>query len=181
MTTYVVFVRAVNVGGHNRLPMPAFREILGALGYIGVTTYLQSGNALFTAPRQDTAALEEEIEGALAAGLGLAVTVMVRTTAELAALVAANPLPAAAGEPARLHVAFLAGAADPDRISAGDLSRFAPDEVRPGERALYIWYRNGVGRSKLTTAVLEKRVGGPVTARNWKTVTALLGQARAGE
>ena len=180
MTTYAVFVRAVNVGGHNRLPMPVFREVLGGLGYADVTTYLQSGNALFTGRRQGPAKVEEEIEGALAARLGLAVTVMVRTAGELAGLVAANPLPAAVSEPARLHVAFLAGGADPGRIAAMDLSRFAPDEVRAGERALYLWYPNGAGRSKLTTAVLEQRVGGPVTARNWNTVTALLGQATTG-
>ena len=173
MTTYMLFVRGVNVGGRNRLPMPELREILGSLRHADVTTYLQSGNALFTSGRGDTAELEQEVEGALAARLGLGVTVMVRTAGELATLIAANPLPAAAREPSRLHLVFLAAGADPERVSTIDLSRFEPDQVRPGARVLYIWYRNGVGKSKLTTTFLEQRLGGPATARNWNTVTRL--------
>jgi uncharacterized protein (DUF1697 family) len=179
VTTHVVLVRGVNVGGRNPLPMATFRSLLTELGYGSVSTYLQSGNAVVSSG-DDAAEVERDIEEVLAARLGLDARVMVRTTDELAGLVAANPMPEAEQDPTRFYVVFLAADADPGRVGAIDVARYAPDELRPGEGALYVWYRGGFGTSKLAAA-LERHFPGATTSRNWRTVTALLAMAAGGQ
>ena len=171
MTRVAVLLRGVNVGSRNRVAMPAFAGVVARCGAGAVETYLQSGNAVaeWAGEPEDLAALVRE---RLAADLGLAVAVLARTGAELEAVMAASPF----GEPAEpklLHVAFLSAAPDADRLATVVGPSFAPDEVRPGDRVLYLRYTAGVQGSRLTLAALEKRLGVPGTARNWTTVTAL--------
>ncbi|MGH9158150.1 MAG: DUF1697 domain-containing protein [Acidimicrobiales bacterium] len=171
---YVALVRGVNVGGRNRLAMPQLRDVLVDLGYGDIETYLQSGNALFTAVRTDATALGHEIERHLVSRLGLAVKVLVRTHADLAAVVAGNPFPEAVAEPTKVHVAFLSAEPDPERLASLHLTTLVPDEFAAGPRSVYLRYPNGSGRSKLTGALLERRLGLTATARNWNTVVGLL-------
>ena len=89
---------------------------------------------------------------------------MARTAAELAAVVARCPWPEL--DPALLHVAFCAGTPD---LTGVDLDGYAPERVAVGERALYLFHAEGVQRSRLA----RLRVGTDLTARNWRTVTAL--------
>ena len=169
--------RGINVGGRKKLAMADVREVLEALGHGDVETYLQSGNALFTSAGKDTSALAREIEAAVQSQVGLEVRVLVRSHAELAEVVAANPFGEAEAEPSKLHVAFLSATPDPDRVATIDAARFHPDELRVGERAIYLWYPRGAGRSKLTNDLLERRLGVTATSRNWNTVTKLLERA----
>lgn len=173
---FIALLRGINVGGHVLLSMADLRRLLADLGHSQVSTYLQSGNALFTSPRTDRPALIREIEEAIAAHLGRPVAVLLRTPDELAAVVAGNPFPEAVATPTRLHLAFLSSQPDPERLEAIDRARFAPDEFRPGNGVIYLHYPNGSGRSKLTGDVFA-RLGVDVTARNWNTVTALLSRA----
>jgi uncharacterized protein (DUF1697 family) len=177
VSTYVALLRGINVGGRQKLPMADLRGLLEGLGYADVKTHLQSGNALFGTEGGDAGGAEahaEVIEREIDRALGLSVKVLVRTPAELARVVEANPFPAAAAEPTKVHVAFLSGPPDPARLAELDPARFAPDELRAGEREVYLWYPEGAGRTKLSTAVLERRLGLTGTARNWKTVTKLV-------
>jgi uncharacterized protein (DUF1697 family) len=140
----------------------------------GVETYLQSGNAVADWPGEPDD-LAARVRERLEVDLGLAVAVLVRTGPELGAVAAASPF----GEPADpklVHVAFLSAAPDPERLAAFDAARFAPDEVRPGDRALYLRYASGVQGSRLSLTALEKRLGVTGTARNWSTVTTLRGR-----
>jgi uncharacterized protein (DUF1697 family) len=174
----VVLVRGVNVGGHRRLPMAGFRALLCGLGYRDVSTYLQSGNAVVTGDDPPDL-VERRVGEAIEAGFGFATRVVVRTAADVAAVVAANPLPEAAADPARFHVGFLGSGADRHRLAGLDPGPYHPDQVRAGDRVLYVWYRNGFSRSKLP-AVLDQLLGEDLTARNWRTVTALVGLAGGG-
>ncbi len=171
MTRVAVLLRGVNVGPHNRVAMPAFADLLRGVGAGDVQTYLQSGNAVSEWPGEPDE-LAARVQAGLSAALGLIVPVLVRTGAELQAVTAASPF----GEPADpklVHVAFLSATPPPEALAGLDLKRFAPDELRPGERALYLRYATGMQGSKLTVAALEKRLGVTATARNWTTVTAL--------
>lgn len=179
MTRYVALLRGINVGGHKKVAMGDLREALGALGYEDVETYLQSGNAVFTTDTTDPDALAGGIEEELRSRLGMDVKVLARTAAELAQVVERNPFPEGTTEPKKLHVAFLSAAPDGERVAALDPTPFQPDELRLGDRAVYLWYPNGYGRTKLTNDVLERKLGVTATTRNWNTVLALLERASA--
>lgn len=168
MPRYAVLLRGVNVGGHRRLPMADLRRALEALGYTDVKTYLQSGNAVVTAPDDDPA----RVAGRIEKQLGIGSDVLVRTGPELAAVIAGNPFPDAVANPKLLHVAFLAAQPDPARVAALDPAKYAPDEFRLGDRVVYLRFAVSSGRSKLAVDALA-RFGVVATARNWNTVVAL--------
>ena len=172
MTTYVALLRGINVGGRARLAMADLRGLLADLGHGDPRTYLQSGNAVFTSDRTDVEALADELATRIAADLGVSPAVLLRTAAELADVVAANPYPeAAAADPTTVHAAFLSSEPpDPSGFSF-PAQDYAPEEAALGDRVLYLHLPGGLGRSRLA-ADLAKRPGGvDVTVRNWRTVT----------
>ena len=178
MTRSVVLLRGVNVGKHHRISMSTFRDVLESIGCTEVQTYLQSGNAVLSwAGGQDQ--LADAVRGALERSAGLSVLVMVRSGAELAAVVEANPYASESFDPKLLHVAFLSGPADPQRLAAVDHDALLPDRMAVGDRAVYLRYASGSQGSALG----RLRLGVDTTARNWTTVTALrdlAGAARSG-
>ncbi|MDN3357192.1 DUF1697 domain-containing protein [Actinomadura sp. DC4] len=174
MTRYVALLRAVNLGSHKKVAMPALRDLLGGMGYSDVTTYLQSGNAVFTAGEPRAARVAADVEERLEAELGLTTEVILRTADELRDVVERNPM--LVGDPAKYTVLFLLEPPAPDWLGGLDLAGFAPEEMRAGERELYFDLPNGIGRAKLPVA-LGRRLKVPATMRNWKTVTSLLAMA----
>jgi len=174
---YVALLRGINVGGHAKVSMVELRELLSSLGHGDVATYIQSGNVLFTSPRDDPATLAQEIEERIAGDMGLGVKVLIRTPDELAAVVEGNPFLREMKSPTGLYASFLSGSLDEARLSEIDARRFEPDEFRLGDRVIYLWYPNGAGRTKLTIDVWERRFGLSATTRNWNTVTKLLSLA----
>jgi uncharacterized protein (DUF1697 family) len=167
--TLVALLRGVNVGGRNSVPMAGLRSVLEELGLEDVTTYIQSGNVVFRS-HAPVRSLPATMERAIADAFGVRPTVVLRTPAELGAVVDGNPFP----DTARVHVVFLerkpaagaAGGLDPER-SPGDA--FALDG-----RELYLHLGNGAGRTKLTGDYLERTLGVRGTQRNWNTVVKLL-------
>lgn len=173
MTRHVALLRAVNLGSYGKLSMPALRELLTGLGYADVETYLQSGNAVFTAdetPDEVGARVEERLAG----DLGLATEVIVRTADELRAVIDANPLEV--GDPSRFGVLFLYEHPASGWIDGLDPDAFAPDVMHPADREIYFSLPNGFGRAKLPLTV-GRRIKTPATMRNWRTVTALAAMA----
>jgi uncharacterized protein (DUF1697 family) len=174
VTRYVALLRAVNLGSHKKISMPDLRDLLAGLGYGDVRTYLQSGNAVFTADETRAEAVVTAIEERLAAELGLRTEVILRTAEELRRVVDGNPLEV--GDPAKATVLFLLDPPPTDWLSGFDLGGFSPEKMHVGERELYLWLPNGIGRAKLPVA-LGRRLKQPATMRNWRTVTALLSLA----
>ena len=160
--------------------MAELRAVLTDLGFGEPATLLQSGNAAFTTQADDEpATLAASIEGGLRERLGLDVRVLVRTPAEVRAVIASNPFPGATGEPGTLLVAFLETGPAPERLATLPIDRYAPDELRVGDRVLYLHLPAGAGRSKLA-GEFERRLGVVATARNWNTVNRLLDLAGPG-
>lgn len=164
------------MGGNSKLAMSDLRSLLSSLGYGEVSTYLNSGNASFTSPRDGTEALEREIEESIAQELGLAIPVAIRTPQEMAAVVAANPFPEAAAEPKSLHVSFLSAQPSPETGERLGSRRFEPNRFHIGDRAMYLWYPDGVIAASKASQFWGRVLGeaGVIgTARNWNTVTKL--------
>jgi uncharacterized protein (DUF1697 family) len=175
---WVALLRGINLGARNKVSMAALKELFADLGAEDVETYVQSGNVLFrsSGARDDLArAVENEIEKRL----GLRVTVLLRTDAELAKLVADNPFAEDERDPVKLHVTFLAERPDRARAAALDEEQFAPDRFRVAGDVVYLHTPDGYGRSKLSNAYFEKQLGVRATSRNWRTVTTLAERAGA--
>jgi len=169
-----VLLRAINVGGTGKLPMADFKASLAKLEYAETKTLGAAGSAVITADAAP-ATVEKAIEARLKADHGVATEVFVRTHAELKAVLAANPFHKMAKEkPAALLVVFLNGEPDAKGLEAVRDKIVGPEEVSGGPRCLYIAYGEGMGRSKLTGAIVERALGGlRGTGRNWNTVGKL--------
>jgi uncharacterized protein (DUF1697 family) len=173
MPIFVSFLRGINVGGKSQIPMEALRALYRSLGFPSVKTHLNSGNVIFAAPgRVGAAALAKRIEGAIEKEFGFRPAVMLRTPAELDDTLAHNPFrEEEASDPSRLLVMFLAAAAAKDAAQRLGRASDGPEKIEVGKRETYLYYPNGIGRSKLTTALLERHLGTAGTARNWRTVS----------
>ena len=169
----VALLRAVNVGGR-KVVMSELREVLAGLGLEEPRTLLASGNAAFRSD-DPAEALESAIEAAVHDRFGLHSDVVVRTPAECAAALAASPFQAEGkADPARTHVMFLKESPTPAAVRAL-LDVVAPMAERAAVkgREAYLHYPDGAGRSKLTNALVERKLGVRGTARNWNTVSKL--------
>jgi uncharacterized protein (DUF1697 family) len=164
-------LRGINVGPGKRISMPELREIVESLGHRDVATYLQSGNVVFTPKSLSSGDLAAPLEQAIEKRTGHEVPVLVRTGAELAKVVDANPY--TVDDPTKVVVAFLGEAIEPSRLGLGDLGSYAPDDLTQIGTELFISLPNGQARSKLMEALTKRRLPTVVTVRNWRTVTAL--------
>jgi uncharacterized protein (DUF1697 family) len=192
MASHVALLRGINVGGRNKVPMADLREVVASLGHTGVSTYIQSGNVLFSARDTDTAKLAAALESAIEERFGIWSSVVVLSRDELAQVLAANPYPDEPN-PKMVHVVFL-NAELPgsllDRISAAESAAAAkgsrdtvqvtaPTAGQPP--ALFLHTPDGFGTSELAQNVFKiiappkkSRPGLAATARNWSTATKLL-------
>ncbi len=172
MRHYIALLRGVNVGGNRKLPMADLKRELIALGYANVRTLLASGNFVFEGTKESTTKLEGKLEGELAARMGLATDIMVRTPEEWEAAIAANPFPAEAeSHPSRLLLMALKSepAAAARAALASYLERLAgPERVEVRGREVFVFFPEGQGNSKLNLKAL-----GSSTGRNWNTVLKL--------
>jgi uncharacterized protein (DUF1697 family) len=173
--TYAALLRGINVGGAKKVPMAELRALLEGLGYGGVRTYLQSGNAVFTADHGDEEALAAELAAAIEKHFGFTVGVLVRDHAYLKAVREACPFPAAELEGKQMHATYFSGPVDAERFATVAQTAFLPEEFRLGDRVLYLYAPDGLGRSKLAAALAKPRLLKDITAttRNWNTVIKL--------
>ena len=172
MTIYAALLRAVNVGGTSKLPMAELKRLAEEAGFVSPRTYIASGNLLFESSLNESA-VRERLEQALAKHMGKTVPVMIRTAAELQAIVEANPFKDAPGR--RVLASFLH---EPPPQDALDHARHLDGErLALGTREIYVDYCGALlGRSKL---VLPAAATG--TARNMNTVVKLAEMAREME
>ena len=169
MSRVVVLLRGVNVGKAKRVPMAEFRALLDELGFSDARTLLNSGNAVCEAPAGATSTQARRIHDALVARLAVDVAVIVKSAAEVAAIVRVNPFATQVTDPSRLLVAFA-----PDAEALASLAPVAaPDAFVVGTHAAYLWCPDGILSSKAGEALLGK-AGRQVTTRNWATVLKLV-------
>jgi uncharacterized protein (DUF1697 family) len=177
MPIVISMLRGVNVGGHNCIKMDALRTLYESLGLQHPQTYVQSGNVVFRTKERDLARLARKIEDAIERAFGFRPSVILRTSSDLREVIAKNPFAKRPGiEPAKLLVSFLAadpGEELPDKIRQ---IKADPEELKIEGRELYIYFPNGMGRSKLPP-LLERATKQSATGRNWNTVTKLLKMA----
>ncbi len=177
MAACIALLRAVNVGGRS-VAMATLREVLAELGLANPRTLLQSGNALFESSKKP-AALEPLLEKAIAKAFALDTEVFVRTAGEWDEAIAANPFAHEAdADPGHLLLMPLKDAPTASRVEALQRSIKGRERVAAKGRHAYVVYPDGIGRSKLTIAIGESKLGTRGTGRNWNTVQKLASAAR---
>ncbi len=170
---YVALLRGINVGGRNKLPMRDLTTIFIDTGCTDVVTYIQSGNVVFRAPAELATRIPKLITDGIAERFGLQVPVVMRSAAEIDAVVSTNPYLDIEPDLTKLHVAFLADRPTEAAVDALDPDRSPPDEFELHGREVYLHLPNGAARSKLTNAFFDSKLGTTSTARNWRTVLKL--------
>jgi uncharacterized protein (DUF1697 family) len=173
MPTYVALLRGINLGSHNKVPMPKLRTLIEELGYQDVATYIQSGNVVLTT-KDSAAKVAKAIHDAIEKEFGFDVAVVVRTGAQLKKAVDANPFAKKAKDDGHLHVIFLAATPNADRVKALASGDWGDEEVAVKGTEAYLHLPNGYGRAKLNNMLVEKKLGVATTTRNWRTTTKLL-------
>jgi uncharacterized protein (DUF1697 family) len=176
MRRYVALLRGINIGPRNRVSMPDLRSALEEAGFSEVQTYLQSGNVVLES-RAKAESVRRKVEGVVAERFGLEIAVVVRTKAEVAAVVRKNPLGDVAHDPKRHQVTFLSKKLAAKVVRELEEAAAGKERVVVAGREIYAWHPSGVARSKLWAKLAGKGLGVTATSRNWTTVEALLGLA----
>lgn len=182
MPVIISMLRAVNVGGHNKIKMEELRALYQSLKFRDPQTYVQSGNVVFATDERDLLVVADRIQKGIERKFGFRPGVILRTAADLRQVIAKNPFAKRRGiEPASLLVSFIA--ADPGR-EARELVRKIkchPEELHITAREIYVYFPNGMARPTLSWPAVERTLKIPCTGRNWNSVTKLLEMAEKME
>lgn len=177
MGSKIAFLRAVNMAGHNSIKKNELAGLFVKTGYTNPEIYIQSGNVIFRSKENELTAVRK-IEKAITGTLGLNISVMVRTAEELDGLKERNPfLNEKNFDPSRMAVVFLHENPSEEGLKKLESVSYPPDRFELSGREIFLFCPNGFGRSKLTTTFFEKKLGVKGTARNWKTIMAILEMA----
>ncbi|MDE1466967.1 DUF1697 domain-containing protein [Aurantiacibacter sp. D1-12] len=164
MTTWIVLLRAVNVGGTGKIAMAPLREALAKSGFPDVRSYIASGNLVFTGP-DDVEAVRAQLTAVITKAFGWCPDLILRTADEIADVETRNPFPDAAGN--QLLVIFTDEAPSIDGIR-----HQADEQLAPGEREVFVHYPSGMGTSKMVVPAAKTGTG-----RNMNTVRKLAAMA----
>jgi uncharacterized protein (DUF1697 family) len=180
MKPYIALFRGINVGGRNKLPMRELKEVLNGLGLRNIQTYIQSGNVVFQGGKRNLSELASEISAAIRKSHGFTPSVILLELGAFEKAIASNPYPEAEAEPKTLHLYFLDSLPeDPDLEGLEGLRRENERFALMG-KVFYLHAPDGIGRSKLAARV-EKSLGVPATARNWRSVCKIMEMAEGNE
>jgi len=174
MSVYISLLRGINVGAQKMIRMESLRTTYEGLGLTHVRTYVQSGNVVFECPEEDPFRLARRIEIGLEHAYGDEVPVFIRQPEQLQQILANNPfLNDRHEDPSKLHVSFLYHIPSEPWWSELVPPRDIADEFARGELAIYLFCPNGYGNTRLSNSFFERKLGMPVTTRNWNTVNTL--------
>ncbi len=176
MQRYILLLRGINVGGHNKLPMQALKTLLASFGLSDVVTYIQSGNVVFRAEVAGTEALASRISESIEQANGFAPAVMIIPYQTFRQLSDDNPFPQAEHDPKSVHLYFLAKTVDSAEIDRLDQLKGETEAYKLTDGCFYLYAPDGVYKSKLARGA-EKALGVETTARNWSTVSKLIALA----
>jgi uncharacterized protein (DUF1697 family) len=182
MQVLISMLRGINLGPHNRIKMDALRAVYESLKFQTPRTYVQSGNVVFGTKEKNSPQLAKKIQAAIQKKCNCSPEVILRTTQEMRAAVGASPFAARSQlEPGKILVTFLAADPPPEAHEKLAGLKSYPEELHLKGRELYIYFPNGVGKTRLPWSSVERLLKVNGTARNWNSVTNLLKMAEEME
>jgi Uncharacterized protein conserved in bacteria len=175
MQTYIAILRGINVSGNRMIKMDALRQLFSDMGFIGIKSYIQSGNIIFQSENDNDKTLEQTITEQILSRFGFDVPVIVIGREELRNIIEQNPyLSDKAKEGSHLHVTFLAEKPEQSLVDKLNNDENLSDEFKIGERAVYLYCPHGYSKTKISNSLIENRLKVIATTRNWKTCNELL-------
>ena len=176
MNTCILFLRGINVGGNNSLPMKELVSILEGTGARKIRTYIQSGNAVFQSAGKNASQLPKKLAAEIKKRHGFEPYIHILDVDAIMRAIAENPFPEAEADPSSLHLGFLASKpTSPDLEKLSSL-KAKSERFHLTDRVFYLYAPEGIGRSKLAAST-EKLHGVPMTDRNWRTVCKVMEMA----
>ncbi len=171
----VCFLRGINVSGRNMIKMTDLAPLFKGFGIAGVSTYLQSGNVVFSNSKGlKESGLSELIKTRIKKKLGLDVHVVIRTREEIESILINNIfLMSGMEDTDKLYVIMLDRNPDQSRLDGPRLTDFSPEKFEIRGREVYIFCPDGYSRAKLNNNFFEKKLSSIATTRNWKTMIAV--------
>jgi len=172
MTTFVLLLKGINVGGHKKIPMADLRDLLTKSRYKNGKTYIQSGNVILESAANDIAEIEPDITAAILKQFGFEVSVLVKTRHDLERIFNSSPF----SEEKKKASYFIMLHKTPD----ADLVREASEKVYEGEEyeiindCIYFFCEKGFGQAKFNVSFFEQKLNTFATARNYNTMLKLL-------
>jgi uncharacterized protein (DUF1697 family) len=174
MPVYIAMLRGINVGGHKRIKMDQLRVSFEKLKFEQVKTYIQSGNVVFKTRKTSTSVLSESIEKQILNDFGFSVSVVSRSSDEIARAIEVNPFVKERRIATdKLHVMFLSAAPNPLALQKLAGLTAAPDRCFCLDGEIYFYLPNGVSGSVLMKSPVDRVLGVATTTRNWKTVNSI--------
>jgi uncharacterized protein (DUF1697 family) len=178
----LALIRGINVGGHKKIAMSDLRAFVESCGFGEVQSLLQSGNVVFSSDRRSTAEIERCLEENAPKRLGIDADFFVRSGGDWERLVADNPFrQEAIDDPGHLVLMCLKKAPDPADVKALKAAIPGREVLRASGKHLYVVFPDGIGTSRLTNAMIERKLKTRGTARNWNTVLKLHALAASNE
>jgi len=175
MSTVISILRGINVSGKNKVPMVELKAMYEGLKLKNITTYIQSGNVVFSATDNDTKVLTKKIEQGILKKFGFNVPVIARTIDELQSAIKKNPFLKDKGiELEKLHVTFLEDSPSADNLKKVMEYSYEPDKFTIIGKEVFLHCPNGYGNTKLTNTFFENKLKVRATTRNWRTTNELL-------
>lgn len=178
MNIFISLLRGINVGGKNRVSMTALKALLEDINFKNVSTYIQSGNVIFSTAENDTLVISKKIESGIEKKLGIRVPVITRTTVELKKAIAQNPFSKLKDRGLEsIYITYLERPCKVAEVIVVKGCSYPPDEFIIMGQEIYIYCPNGYGNTKLNNNFFENKLKIKATTRNWKTSTTLLNMA----
>tara|TARA_R110001583_G_scaffold412_4_gene3890 strand:+ start:35651 stop:36205 length:555 start_codon:yes stop_codon:yes gene_type:complete len=176
MQTYIALLRGINVSGHNKIKMVDLRLLFNDLKFNNVTTYIQSGNVIFTSSEKDISKIEREIKEAIKKKFDYDVKVLIITKNTIQTVFASNPFMENSNpDITKMCVTFLSDFPESDNIKLLEeyISNYT-DEYKINEKHIFLHCPIGFAKTKLTNNLIERKLKVDATSRNWKTITKLV-------
>lgn len=169
VTTYVALLRGINVGGHNKVPMKELRDLCLELGFKNPRTVVASGNLVFESALKSAPTVRKKLEEGVKAAFSVSNPIFVLSAQEFQDVLEADPFDPVGKDGNKLMVMFVPKAATAAAQKAFAAAHQGPELVEFGSRAVYIYYSEGAGRSKLDLSKIVE----PGTTRNRNTLAKI--------
>jgi uncharacterized protein (DUF1697 family) len=173
MSNYIVLLRGINVGGHNKLPMSDLRSLLTDNGYKAVSTYIQSGNILLSSDK-DSKTINTHICGLLKNTYDYNIPVITISVTALQQCFNDNPFLNTETDIKFLHVTFLDNTPKKESVENFNVNLYNNDRFQIVGQFVYLHTPDGFAKTKFSNTQFEKQLNTTATTRNWRTVTKLI-------